>query len=539
MSSTCPTTRGQSRSRADRRRRAALRGDRATLEQSIADLGRVWMPNDGSRAARARQALDRDLEIHRLTSRLQHAAPLRARPVPRAHRPRRASAEPSYIGRLGLTDADGRRLLIDWRSPAAEPFFGATHANPMGLASRRRYRWTARPDHRLLGRGLHRRGARGHAPRSTTSPRSSPASAAAARAADARRARHHPGRPGRHHPRRLARRARRRRRPGHRQDRRRAAPRRVPALLRPAARPPPRRRAVRRAAPALPRVRRRRAARASARRACRPARCATSSPRARRPAPSRTRRSPRLKASRAMVAAIEPAVALYEEPPTRGMTVETPWARRPAHRRRLGRGVRRARARHPAQRGARRRVGGAARRSSIDKLDDDGRRPSTCCAERSRSNRDLTRAFDRGVAAARARPTSSATCGRCPAYLRRVRAVARRPTRSGRCSAQRPAAWTTADLPLLDAARQRLGDPRRRARRRRREAALAAEREGWTAVIDDLIAADDSETAWLMSMLRGEDAAEQPWSTTPRCRPPIPTCSPDRSRTSSSTRRRS
>ncbi len=33
-------------------------------------------------------------------------------------------------------------MLLDWRSPAAEPFFGATHANPMGLARRRRYRWT-------------------------------------------------------------------------------------------------------------------------------------------------------------------------------------------------------------------------------------------------------------------------------------------------------------------------------------------------------------------------------------------------------------
>src|SRR4029453_16537767 len=43
---------------------------------------------------------------------------------------------------LGLTNSAGRRLLIDWRAPAAEPFFGATHANPMGLASRRRYRWT-------------------------------------------------------------------------------------------------------------------------------------------------------------------------------------------------------------------------------------------------------------------------------------------------------------------------------------------------------------------------------------------------------------
>src|SRR5690242_1825623 len=50
--------------------------------------------------------------------------------------------EPVYIGRLGLTDPAGRRLLVDWRSPAAEPFFGATHANPMGLRARRRYRWT-------------------------------------------------------------------------------------------------------------------------------------------------------------------------------------------------------------------------------------------------------------------------------------------------------------------------------------------------------------------------------------------------------------
>lgn len=50
--------------------------------------------------------------------------------------------EPVYIGRLGLTDSAGRRLLLDWRSPAAKPFFAATHAHPMGMASRRRYRWT-------------------------------------------------------------------------------------------------------------------------------------------------------------------------------------------------------------------------------------------------------------------------------------------------------------------------------------------------------------------------------------------------------------
>ena len=34
----------------------------------------------------------------------------------------------------------------------------------------------------------------------------------------------------------------------------------------------------------------------------------------------------RLKATADMVGAIEPAVRLYEEPPTEGMEVETPWA---------------------------------------------------------------------------------------------------------------------------------------------------------------------------------------------------------------------
>ena len=38
-------------------------------------------------------------------------------------------------------------------------------------------------------------------------------------------------------------------------------------------------------------------------------------------------------------------------------------------------------------------------------------------------------------------------------------------------------AWTVSDLPLLDAARQRLGDPEASRRRRRQEAAVAAERE--------------------------------------------------------------
>lgn len=49
-----------------------------------------------------------------------------------------------YIGRIGLADSEGDRLLVDWRTPAAEPFFGATLAHPMGAIARRRYRWTDR-----------------------------------------------------------------------------------------------------------------------------------------------------------------------------------------------------------------------------------------------------------------------------------------------------------------------------------------------------------------------------------------------------------
>jgi DNA helicase IV len=60
------------------------------------------------------------------------------------------------------------------------------------------------------------------------------------------------------------------------------------------------------------------------------------------------------------------------------------------------------------------------------------------------------------------------------------------------------------DLPLLDAARQRLGDPEAERRRRRQEVAAAAERERMRTVIDELIATDDSELL-LMTTLRHQD----------------------------------
>ncbi|QGN47926.1 AAA family ATPase [Micromonospora sp. WMMC415] len=112
-----------------------------TLRQSIDDLsGRL----DAARRApggKGRRAVDRDQEVHRLTARLRGLRRF-GLDLCLGRMVGADDSEPVYVGRFGLTDSAGRRLLLDWRSPAAEPFFGATHANPMGLASRRRYRWT-------------------------------------------------------------------------------------------------------------------------------------------------------------------------------------------------------------------------------------------------------------------------------------------------------------------------------------------------------------------------------------------------------------
>lgn len=42
-----------------------------------------------------------------------------------------------YIGRVGLTDSAGTRMLVDWRAPAAQAFYRATPAEPDGAISRR------------------------------------------------------------------------------------------------------------------------------------------------------------------------------------------------------------------------------------------------------------------------------------------------------------------------------------------------------------------------------------------------------------------
>jgi DNA helicase IV len=112
-----------------------------SLEQSIAELSDRLDAERKAPGGIGQKAMDRDMEIHRLTARLR-ALRRFGLDLCLGHIVSADNPEPVYIGRLGLTDSAGRRLLIDWRSPAAEPFFGATHGNPMGLASRRRYRWT-------------------------------------------------------------------------------------------------------------------------------------------------------------------------------------------------------------------------------------------------------------------------------------------------------------------------------------------------------------------------------------------------------------
>jgi DNA helicase IV len=49
-----------------------------------------------------------------------------------------------YVGRIGLLDDDREPLLVDWRAPAAQPFYRATPAAPCGVVRRRHLKTRAR-----------------------------------------------------------------------------------------------------------------------------------------------------------------------------------------------------------------------------------------------------------------------------------------------------------------------------------------------------------------------------------------------------------
>ncbi|MFB8002964.1 RNA polymerase recycling motor ATPase HelR [Nocardia sp. NPDC056000] len=122
----------------DRRHFAAIAD---SLEQSITDLTNRLDTIRKAPVSLGQEAVERDQEVRQLTGRLRGLSRF-GLDLCLGHFVREGDPEPVYVGRLGLTDSAGERLLVDWRSPAAEPFFAATHGRPMGLTRRRRYRWT-------------------------------------------------------------------------------------------------------------------------------------------------------------------------------------------------------------------------------------------------------------------------------------------------------------------------------------------------------------------------------------------------------------
>ena len=471
------------------------------LEQSIADLSDRLDAARRAPGGAGQEALERDQEVHRLTARLRalrrFGLDLCLGHMVGADRP-----EPVYVGRLGLTDSAGRRLLLDWRSPAAEPFFGATHADPMGLASRRRYRWTRGRISDYWDEVFTADGYDGHAVAlddqsafiaglgGSRSPRMRDVLATIQADQDAiiragsRGALVVDGGPG--------------------TGKTVVALHRTAYLLYADPRLGHRRGGVLFVGPSRPYL-----AYVSdvlpslGEEGVQTCTLRDLVPEGAAAAAEADPEVARLKSTVAMVGAIEPAVRLYEEPPTEGMEVETPWVDIWLSASEWAEAFESPAPGTPHNE-ARDEVWEELLTILVDKHDaeDEALPPEVLRGVLAR-NAELRDAFDR------AWPLIEATdlvgdLWSVPAYLRRcapwltpdeVRALQRRDAQ----------AWTVSDLPLLDAARQRLGDPEASRRRRRHRAAVAAERERMATVVDDLIATDDSEML-VMSMLRVEDA---------------------------------
>ena len=469
-----------------------------SLEQSIADLSDRLDAERKAPGGIGQEAMDRDLEIHRLTARLRTLRRF-GLDLCLGHMVRADEPEPVYVGRLGLTDSAGRRLLLDWRSPAAEPFFGATHANPMGLASRRRYRWTRGRISDYWDEVFTADGFDGQAALddqsafiaslgSSRSPRmrdvlgTIQADQDAIIRAGSRGALVVDGGPG--------------------TGKTVVALHRTAYLLYSDARLGHRRGGVLFVGPHQPYL----AYVADVLPSLGEEGVQTCTLRDLVPegAAAAIETDPDvalLKSSADMVKSIEPAVRLYEEPPTEGMVVETPWGD-------IWLGADEwAEAFESPDPGtphneARDRVWDELLTILTDKLDDDDDVSPDQLRRSLRQNRELVTAFNRAWPLIEAADLVGDLWA-VPAYLRMC-APWLDPDEIRKLQRRDAHAWTVSDLPLLDAARHRLGDPEASRQRRRREAALAAEREEMNRVVDHLIATDDSEMK-VMSMLRGED----------------------------------
>ena len=469
-----------------------------SLEESIADLSDRLETERRAPGGIGQAAMDRDMEVHRLAARLRvlrrFGLDLCLGRMVSADSP-----EPVYVGRLGLTDKAGRRLLLDWRSPAAEPFFGATHANPMGLTSRRRYRWTRGRVSDYWDEVFTPDGLEGHAALDDQSAFiASLGGSRSARMRDvlgtiaadqdaiiragSRGALVVDGGPG--------------------TGKTVVALHRSAYLLYSDPRLGHRLGGVLFVGPhqpylayvsdVLPSLGEEGVQTCTLRDLV--AEGATA-------AMETDPAVARLKSSADLVKAIEAAVRFYEKPPVKPMTVETHWSDIRLSADDWAEAFEAAEPGTPHNE-ARGQIWKELLAILMDKHDGDV--PAHQLRRSLTQNEELRTTFNRAWPLLEAADLVGDLWS-VPAYLRLcapwlspddVRAL------------QRPdaQAWTVADLPLLDAARQRLGDPEASLRQRRHDAAVAAEREQRAQVVDNLIeAADDEYGVGLVTMLRGED----------------------------------
>ncbi|WP_049567589.1 RNA polymerase recycling motor ATPase HelR [Nonomuraea sp. SBT364] len=467
-----------------------------SLEQSIADLSDRLDAARKAPGGKGRQALDRDLEVHRLSARLR-ALRRFGLDLCLGHMVSDDDPEPVYIGRLGLTDSTGRRLLLDWRSAAAEPFFGATHANPMGLESRRRYRWTRGRISDYWDEVFTSDGFEGHAAlddqsafiASLGSNRSArmrdvlgtiQADQDAIIRAGSSGALVVDGGPG--------------------TGKTVVALHRSAYLLYSDPRLGHRRGGVLFVGPHQPYL----AYVADVLPSLGEEGVQTCTLRdlVTEGAGAAVEADPevaRLKASADLVKAIEPAVRFYENPPAKGMTVTTHWSDVWLSVEDWAEAFEAAEPGIPHNE-ARDRIWEELLRILLDKHDEDA---SPDLLRRSLlRNRELLTTFNRAWPLIEAADLVG-DLWTVPAYLRKcapwlsvedIRKLQR----------EDPQAWTVSDLPLLDAARQRLGDPETSRHRRRQEATVAAERARMSTVVDALLEADDDGEG-VVTMLHGQD----------------------------------
>lgn len=479
---------------ADERHFAAIA---ESLERAITDLSDRLDAERKAPGGKGRAVLDRDMEVHRLAGRLR-ALRRFGLDLCLGRIVSEDGSEPVYVGRFGLTDSEGRRLLIDWRSPAAEPFFAATHAQPMGLASRRRYRWAHGRINDYWDEVFTADGGEGHAALDDQS--AFIASLGASRSARMRDvlstiqadqdgiiragsggALVVDGGPG--------------------TGKTVVALHRTAHLLYSDPRLGHSRGGVLFVGPHQPYLAYvgdvlpslgEEGVQTCILRDLVPEGAAAES--------EADPEAARLKASADLVRAIEPAVKFYEQPPGQGMTVTTDWFDLWLSAADWAEAFTAPGADTPHNE-ARDQILEELVSILADKHGDDEIPPELF-------RRSLLRNTELVRTLYRAWPLLEPTdlvgdLWSVPAYLRMCAPWLER-DQVRKLQRQQAHAWTVSDLPLLDAARQRLGDPEAAQRKRKHQASAAAERERMAAVIDDVVEADDDGEG-AVTMLRGQD----------------------------------